>query len=170
MSSSVPGNSDALSRATRAPFTSWTSEEDGALSLACQVVAFTRRRARRCFASRPGASDGLPGWRAAERAYILHDDHVCHALGDMPRRYPPKPATRSHVDEPKVAMSYRLSPAKIARAQRVLGTPTATSTIEEALDLVVFRQELIDGVEQGFGVEIHDVFPGSNASKRRKRS
>ncbi|MGH7616857.1 MAG: hypothetical protein ACREPM_06480 [Gemmatimonadaceae bacterium] len=64
-------------------------------------------------------------------------------------------------------MSYRLSPAKIARAQRVLGTSTATATIEEALDLVVFRRELIDGVEQAFGVGIVDVFPGS---KRRKRS
>src|SRR5215471_13947681 len=38
MSSSVPGNSDALSRATGTPFTSWTSEEDGVLPLACQVV------------------------------------------------------------------------------------------------------------------------------------
>jgi hypothetical protein len=83
----------------------------------------------------------------------------------MPKKYPRKPASPSHVDEPKVAMSYRLSPAKIARAQRVLGTPTATSTIEEALDLVVFRHELIDGVEQAFGVGIREVFPDSKSRK-----
>ncbi len=85
----------------------------------------------------------------------------------MTRKAPPKKRPSPQVSEPKVAMSYRLSPAKIARAQRVLGTPTATSTIEEALDLVVFRRELTDGVNEAFGVEIRDVFP---ASRRRKRS
>ena len=76
--------------------------------------------------------------------------------------------TPAHVDEPKVAMSYRLSPAKIARAQRILGTRTATSTIEEALDLVVFRRELVDGLDQAFGAGIVEAFPPSN--RRRKRS
>jgi hypothetical protein len=87
--------------------------------------------------------------------------------GTMSKKSPTKTPQSPKVSEPKVAMSYRLSPAKIARAQRVLGTPTATSTIEEALDLVVFRRELIDGVDAAFGVEIRDVFP---ASRRRKRS
>jgi hypothetical protein len=85
----------------------------------------------------------------------------------MAKQYPVKRAPTSHVDEPRVAMSCRLSAAKIARAQRILGTTTATSTIEEALDLVVFRRELIDGVETVFGVEIRDVFPPSS---RRTRS
>ena len=85
----------------------------------------------------------------------------------MPRKYPTKKTQSAPVSEPKVAMSYRLSPAKIARAQRILGTSTATSTIEEALDLVVFRRELTEGVDAAFGLEIRDVFP---ASRRRKRS
>jgi len=85
----------------------------------------------------------------------------------MPRKPSVKKRQSLHVSEPKVAMSYRLSPAKIARAQRVLGTATATATIEEALDLVVFRRELIEGVDDAFGVEISDAFP---ASGRRKRS
>jgi hypothetical protein len=63
------------------------------------------------------------------------------------------------VSEAKVAMSYRLSPAKIARAQEILGTETATATIEEALDMVIFRRELMEGVERAFGLPIVDAFP-----------
>jgi hypothetical protein len=76
----------------------------------------------------------------------------------------------AHVEEPKVAMSYRLSPAKIARAQRILGTATATATIEEALDLVVFRRELTEGIEHAFGARVGDAYPASRRSKRSKRS
>jgi hypothetical protein len=78
------------------------------------------------------------------------------------RHAPPK-----RVEEPKIAMSYRLSRDKIARAQSVLGTPTATATIEQALDLVVFRRELVDGVESAFGISVGDVYPASNRRKRR---
>jgi hypothetical protein len=85
----------------------------------------------------------------------------------MPKRYSAKRPPASHVDEPKVAMSYRLSPAKIARAQRILGTATATSTIEEALDLVVFRRELTDGVAHAFGGDVREVFPDAKRRKRR---
>jgi hypothetical protein len=84
----------------------------------------------------------------------------------MPKKYASNPKAPAHVDEPKVAMSYRLSPAKIARAQRILGTTTATSTIEEALDLVVFRRELTEGLDSAFGVAITDAFP---SAPRRKR-
>ena len=48
---------------------------------------------------------------------------------------------------------------KVAAAQRILGTPNATATIEEALDLVVFRHELATGLEKSFGIEIADAFP-----------
>lgn len=92
---------------------------------------------------------------------------ICIAPERMAKKYPMKRTPTPHVDEPKVAMSYRLSPAKIARAQRILGTPTATSTIEQALDLVDFRRELVEGVEAAFGIDIRDVFP---ASKRPTRS
>ena len=85
----------------------------------------------------------------------------------MPRKQSAKPASPPRVAEPKVAMSYRLSPARIARAQRILGTATATSTIEEALDLVVFRRELAEGIERSFGVDITEAFPVKPRRTRR---
>ena len=50
----------------------------------------------------------------------------------------------------------------------VLGTPTATATIEEALDLVVFRHELTHGLDRAFGIGVADAFPdGARARGRR---
>jgi len=77
--------------------------------------------------------------------------------------------TASKVSEPKVAMSYRLSREKISRAQRILGTKTATATIEEALDMVLFRRELIDGLDAAFGTDIDDAFPDPPSSSRKRR-
>lgn len=54
----------------------------------------------------------------------------------------------------KAPKTYRLSPAKIAAARRILGAPTATAAIEQALDMVVFRKELADGTAAMFGVDI----------------
>jgi len=65
-------------------------------------------------------------------------------------------------------MSYRLSPAKIARAQHILGTATATATIEEALDLVVFRRELTEGLDDAHGVTIIDAFPDAVPARRAR--
>jgi hypothetical protein len=53
-----------------------------------------------------------------------------------------------------VPKAYRLNPNKVLAAQRILGTPTATATIEAALDLVVFRQELVEGTRGMRGVEL----------------
>lgn len=55
---------------------------------------------------------------------------------------------------PKRSKTYRLSEDKIAAAQAILGTPTATAAIETALDMVVFRRELVDGTRAMLGVEI----------------
>ena len=54
----------------------------------------------------------------------------------------------------KVSKTFRLAPTKLAAAQKILGTATATETIETALDMVVFRQELLDGTRALFGVTI----------------
>ncbi|MGH7498532.1 MAG: hypothetical protein ACREOQ_02260 [Gemmatimonadales bacterium] len=63
-------------------------------------------------------------------------------------------AKRPHAKDRKVPKTYRLSPSKVAAAQRILGTPTATETIEAALDMVVFRDELIAGTTAMLGIEL----------------
>lgn len=54
----------------------------------------------------------------------------------------------------KVPRTFRLAPDKIAAAQRILGTRTATQTVETALDMVVFRHRLVQGTAALLGVEI----------------
>lgn len=76
----------------------------------------------------------------------------------MPKK-PEKPRKPSQVSEAKVMKTYRLSPRKIADAQKVLGASTATSAIEEALDMVVFRRELVDGTRALGLLDIDDAFP-----------
>ena len=50
--------------------------------------------------------------------------------------------------------TYRLTLSKLSAAQRALGAATATETIERALDLVVFRRELVNGTRAMLGVSI----------------
>lgn len=47
-----------------------------------------------------------------------------------------------------VRKNLRLTQTKIDRAKKILGTSTETETIEEALDLVAFRQEVTAGIER----------------------
>lgn len=54
----------------------------------------------------------------------------------------------------KVPRTFRLTPGKLEEAQRILGTDTATATIEQALDMVVFREELVQGAAAMRGAEI----------------
>lgn len=68
-----------------------------------------------------------------------------------------RPASRS--SDTKVSKTFRLAPKKLAAAQKILGTATATETIETALDMVVFRQELLDGTRALFGVKITSPDP-----------
>ncbi len=58
-----------------------------------------------------------------------------------------------------VRKNLRLTQEKIDRAKRILGTRTETETIELALDLVAFRQEMLEGLERiaGSGA-IQDIF------------
>ncbi len=54
-----------------------------------------------------------------------------------------------------------LTPGKLAAAQRILATTTATETIEMALDMVVFRRELVNGTRAMLGVRL--VLPDGGA-------
>ena len=66
------------------------------------------------------------------------------------KRSNPPPKTR------KMARTFRLTPGKIEAAQEILGAPTATDTIETALDMVIFREELIRGAKNAFGIEFNE--------------
>jgi hypothetical protein len=56
--------------------------------------------------------------------------------------------------ERRVPRTYRLPLAKLSAARRALGATTATETIERALELVVFRRELVDGTRAMLGIRI----------------
>lgn len=69
-----------------------------------------------------------------------------------------KPKKRAKVAVPthprrsaKVPKTYRLDARTIAAAQEILGAATATEAIETALDMVVFRQELVAGTRAMLG-------------------
>lgn len=46
-----------------------------------------------------------------------------------------------------VRKNLRLTQEKIDRAKAILGTETETETVEQALDLVAFRAEVLEGIE-----------------------
>lgn len=64
----------------------------------------------------------------------------------------------ARADEPARKKNIRLQQWKIDEAREVLGTSTETETIEAALDLVVFRKELVDGIRAMQGAALEDVF------------
>ena len=58
-----------------------------------------------------------------------------------------------------VRKNLRLTQAKIDKAKRILGTTTETETIEQALDLVAFRKEVVAGIERIAGTGgIRDIY------------
>jgi hypothetical protein len=54
----------------------------------------------------------------------------------------------------RVPRTYRLTLSPLRAAKRALGAATATETIERALELVVFRRQLVDGTRAMLGVHI----------------
>lgn len=66
--------------------------------------------------------------------------------------------TRRASRPPTKKKNLRLHQTKIDQAKAILGTATETETIEAALDLVVFRKELVDGVRAMRGANLGKVF------------
>jgi hypothetical protein len=50
--------------------------------------------------------------------------------------------------------NYRLRQSKIDRAREILGTSSETETIETALDLVAFGEQLLAGVDRMRGMKL----------------
>ena len=63
-----------------------------------------------------------------------------------------------------VRKNLRLTQTKIDRAKKILGTSTETETIEQALDLVAFRTEVVAGIRRLSGTgAIRDIAEGGGA-------
>ena len=62
------------------------------------------------------------------------------------------------MDEPKKRKTLYLHQSKLDLARQILGTRTDTETIEKALDLVIFRDELVSGVRAMRGAELENFF------------
>lgn len=60
---------------------------------------------------------------------------------------------------PTVRKNMRLNQETLDRARRILGTRTETETVEQALDLVAFREEVVSGLRRIAGTgAIQDVY------------
>lgn len=73
-----------------------------------------------------------------------------------------RPARGAAAEAP-IKKNFRLHQSKIDRAMQLLGTRTETETIERALDMVAFRDALVDGIRAMKGAELVDVFEGDRA-------
>jgi hypothetical protein len=60
-----------------------------------------------------------------------------------------------------VRKNMRLSQDLIDRARKILGTRTETETVEQALELVAFREEVVEGIAALAGTNaVEDPFRG----------
>ena len=71
-----------------------------------------------------------------------------------PRR---APAGRRAVHEGKVRKEFWLDPRVLAEAQAALGAATERETVEQALDLVAFRGELVVGARALRGMALSRI-------------
>jgi len=72
-----------------------------------------------------------------------------------------KEATTAVFTEPgekPTKKNFRLYQSKIDRAKKALNAETETDAIDQALELVIFRDELVKGVRAMRGAELVDVF------------
>jgi hypothetical protein len=87
----------------------------------------------------PGAGGkGRSGRHATDDRYAVV---ASKAAGEAPRK-----------------KNLRLHQSKIDEAKAILGTATETETIEAALDLVIFREELVEGVRAMRGSKLVNLF------------
>jgi hypothetical protein len=70
----------------------------------------------------------------------------------------PRLTRTTSVPEAPRKKNFRLHQSKIDRAMEILGTRTETETIEQALDMLVFRDRLVQGVRNMRGAGLADIF------------
>jgi hypothetical protein len=73
---------------------------------------------------------------------------------------------KAAADEVPRRKQLRIRQEKIDKAQAILGTRTASETIERALDMIVFQQEMLDGLDGMYGAGVANVFDEEAGSTR----
>lgn len=68
-----------------------------------------------------------------------------------------RPAAGDAAESPR-KKNYRLHQSKIDRAMQILGTRTETETIEQALDMIAFQDEMLASVDTMYGSGVVNVF------------
>jgi hypothetical protein len=86
--------------------------------------------------------------------------------GDRGRERGSGSARRPKKGKPR---AFRLDAERLAEARRILGTPNDTATLDAALDLVVFRNELARGIDRLAGKEIASPDDADGARLRWRR-
>lgn len=68
-----------------------------------------------------------------------------------------KDSERHRSREGQVRKVLWLNPETLRRAQAILGTATERETVEMALDVIVFRQEIFDGIQVLSGLRFDPI-------------
>ncbi|HEX6748155.1 MAG TPA: hypothetical protein VF092_12745 [Longimicrobium sp.] len=64
-----------------------------------------------------------------------------------------------HRPERIVRKTMRISQDKLERVQKILGTRTASETVDAALDMIAFKAEVLEGVRRMAGSHsIRDIY------------
>lgn len=83
----------------------------------------------------------------------------------MPRR----PGASASSANERVRKNMDMDPRKLRDARRVLGTRTETETVDEALDYVVFTNEVFEALDSLVALGgLDDEYAQAPASRRRK--
>ena len=90
-----------------------------------------------------------PEEASATYEYKLPDSARPHVLREPAAAYGVEPLRKKN---------YRLKQSTIDRAMELLGTRNETETIEQALEMVVFGRELVQGVREVRGAALDDPF------------
>jgi hypothetical protein len=76
-------------------------------------------------------------------------------------------STMEEVVEAPRKKNFRLRQSVIDRAMEILGTRTETETIEQALEMLAFQQEMLDAADAMYGAGVVNVFDeGAGAEVR----
>ena len=101
-------------------------------------------------------------YRPIESARMRKRDRVAEATAlDMAPRVGVEPR-----EGPSRRKNFRLDQAKLDRVKELLGAKSETDAVEQALDLVLFRREVMEGLRRIAGSGVTDDIHARRSSRR----